>query len=199
MVEEPEVIEAACAGCGTCAAACPSGAITMPKTPTPMFALAIEPKARGDVEKISGALHRFAEEVMRPVAAKLDRVSAQEMIAEGSELWTVLEKSAELGLSLVEMEEMEPLERARMLAIAIEELSWGCPGLAGAILVNFFPTMYSLLAGNVEMATYCEGRLGCWAITEPDSSVTARVAAELGARAAADAAAVAAAFEAVLR
>jgi elongation factor G len=38
------------------------GTITMPKTPTPMFALAIEPKARGDVEKISGALHRFAEE-----------------------------------------------------------------------------------------------------------------------------------------
>ena len=38
------------------------GHIRMPKTPTPMFALALEPKARGDVEKISGALHRFAEE-----------------------------------------------------------------------------------------------------------------------------------------
>ena len=55
-----------------------------------------------------------------------------------------------------------------MLAIAIEELSWGCAGLAGAVLVNFFPTMYALLAGNVEMAHYCEGRLGCWAITEPE-------------------------------
>ena len=38
------------------------GTLAMPKTPTPMFALALEPKARGDVEKISGALHRFAEE-----------------------------------------------------------------------------------------------------------------------------------------
>ena len=38
------------------------GVIRMPKTPTPMYALALEPKARGDVEKISGALHRFAEE-----------------------------------------------------------------------------------------------------------------------------------------
>jgi len=38
------------------------GRIQMPKTPTPMYALAIEPKARGDVEKISGALHRYAEE-----------------------------------------------------------------------------------------------------------------------------------------
>jgi len=38
------------------------GTMAMPRTPTPMFALAIEPKARGDVEKISGALHRFADE-----------------------------------------------------------------------------------------------------------------------------------------
>ena len=38
------------------------GTIPMPKIPSPMFALAIEPKARGDVEKISAALHRFAEE-----------------------------------------------------------------------------------------------------------------------------------------
>jgi len=38
------------------------GQIARPRFPTPMFALAIEPKARGDVEKISGAVQRFAEE-----------------------------------------------------------------------------------------------------------------------------------------
>lgn len=38
------------------------GRIAMPRFPTPMYSLAIEPKARGDVEKISGALHRFADE-----------------------------------------------------------------------------------------------------------------------------------------
>jgi elongation factor G len=38
------------------------GRIALPKLPTPMFALAVEPKARGDVEKISGALQRFVEE-----------------------------------------------------------------------------------------------------------------------------------------
>lgn len=113
-------------------------------------------------------VHRFALEVMRPVAAKLDSLSAEDMIAPGSELWTVLEKSKDLGLNLIEMEELEPLERARLLSIAIEELSWGCAGLTGAILVTFFPVMFSLLAGNMEMARYCEGRMGCWAITEPD-------------------------------
>ncbi len=38
------------------------GVIAMPKLPMPMFALAIEPKTRGDIEKVSVALHRFAEE-----------------------------------------------------------------------------------------------------------------------------------------
>lgn len=38
------------------------GTMSPPKTPTPMYALAIEPKARGDVDKIGGALQRFAEE-----------------------------------------------------------------------------------------------------------------------------------------
>jgi elongation factor G len=38
------------------------GTIAMPKLPMPMFALAVEPRSRGDVEKISGALQRFAEE-----------------------------------------------------------------------------------------------------------------------------------------
>jgi elongation factor G len=38
------------------------GRIAVPKFPTPMFSLALEPKSRGDVEKVSGALQRFAEE-----------------------------------------------------------------------------------------------------------------------------------------
>ncbi len=39
-----------------------AGAIEMPAFPHPMFALAIEPKSRGDADKVSGALHRFTEE-----------------------------------------------------------------------------------------------------------------------------------------
>jgi acyl-CoA dehydrogenase len=120
-------------------------------------------------QTVQNTIHRFAEEVLRPVSAKLDALSAEELLTPESELWTVLTKAKDLGISLTELEELEPLERARILAIAVEELSWGCPGLSGAILVNFFPTMYSLLAGNMEMAKYCEGRLGCWAITEPDN------------------------------
>ncbi|HOB72967.1 MAG TPA: elongation factor G [Phycisphaerae bacterium] len=39
-----------------------AGTIEMPKFPHPMYALAIEPKSRGDADKVSGALHKFTEE-----------------------------------------------------------------------------------------------------------------------------------------
>ena len=36
--------------------------LPMPKYPTPMFGVAVEPKARGDEQKISGSLHKIADE-----------------------------------------------------------------------------------------------------------------------------------------
>ncbi|GGO89436.1 acyl-CoA dehydrogenase [Marinobacterium nitratireducens] len=117
---------------------------------------------------VQESTHRFAREVLRPAGTQLDRLSADEMVAVDSPLWEVLEKAKDLGLSLTAMADMDPVERMRLLAIASEELAWGDVGLAGAILVNHFPVMYSLLAGNLAMAEYCEGKRGCWAITEPD-------------------------------
>ncbi len=38
------------------------GAVTIPRLPSPMYSLAIEPKARGDIEKVGAALTRFSEE-----------------------------------------------------------------------------------------------------------------------------------------
>ncbi|NIB41607.1 acyl-CoA dehydrogenase [Pseudomaricurvus alkylphenolicus] len=128
----------------------------------------LEPPLSEMEKAIQETTHRFAVEVMRPAGVELDRLSAEEMIAPGSRLWEVLDKAQGLGLSLTAMAELEPIERVRLLAIASEELSWGDAGLAGAILVNHFPVMYSLIAGNQAMAEYCEGKRGCWAITEPD-------------------------------
>ena len=38
------------------------GRVDMPKIPTPMYSLAIQPKSRGDIEKVGAALTRFSEE-----------------------------------------------------------------------------------------------------------------------------------------
>jgi len=119
-------------------------------------------------QSVQDAAHRFAENVMRPAAAKLDRLSAEALVAPGSDLWNVLQQSAGLGLTMTTLLELPGLERARLMMIASEELAWGDGGLAGAILVNNFPGMYSAIAGRMDMVAYCEGKLGCWGITEPD-------------------------------
>jgi alkylation response protein AidB-like acyl-CoA dehydrogenase len=139
-----------------------------------------------DVERaVQESTHRFAVEVMRPLGPVLDRMPAGDVIAAGSPLWEVLGKAAGLGLSITALMELPPVERVRLLAIATEELGWGDGGLAGIILCNNFPVMYSLLAGNTAMAQYGEGKLGCWAITEPDHGsdmldATGRIAAPGG-------------------
>ncbi len=113
--------------------------------------------------------HKFAEEVMRPAGLRLDKLSAEEMAAEDSELWDVIEKAESLGLNLTDMVDMDPVEQVKLLAIASEELAWGDCGLACQILTKQFPVMFSLLAGNMEMAKYCDSfKTGCWGITEPD-------------------------------
>jgi alkylation response protein AidB-like acyl-CoA dehydrogenase len=119
-------------------------------------------------QSVQDAAHRFAENVMRPAAAKLDRLSAEALVAPNSDLWNVLQQSAGLGLTMTTLLELPALERARLMMIASEELAWGDGGLAGAILVNNFPGMYSAIAGRMDMVAYCEGKLGCWGITEPD-------------------------------
>ena len=119
-------------------------------------------------QTIQDIAHRFAEKVLRPAGAKLDRLSADEMVAPGSLLWDVLKQSAELGLSVKALLDLPVLERTRLLMIAAEELAWGDGGLAGAILVSQMPGLYAAIAGRMDMVDYCDGKLGCWGITEPD-------------------------------
>ena len=119
-------------------------------------------------ELIQDTCHRFAEEVMRPAGPILDEMSPEESIAADSPLWQVLGQAQELGLSVAAMLDMDEQERSRLLLIAAEELAWGEPGLAGMILVSQMPALYSALAGNMEMVEYCDGKMGCWGITEPD-------------------------------
>ncbi len=119
-------------------------------------------------QAVQDTAHRFAEEVLRPVGTRLDEMSADAAVAADSPLWGALGQAAGLGLSVKAMLELEPLERERIMLIAAEELSWGDAGLGGMVLVSQMPGLYSALAGNMAMVAYCDGKLGCWGITEPD-------------------------------
>ena len=128
----------------------------------------LEPPLNEVQRAVQEACHKFAGEVMRPAGLRLDKLAAAEVVAESSELWDVLEQSASLGLNLTEMVDMEAADRVKLLAIASEELAWGDCGLACQILTAQFPVLYSLMADRLDLAQYCEGKLGCWGITEPD-------------------------------
>ncbi|SDU07681.1 Acyl-CoA dehydrogenase [Pseudomonas pohangensis] len=119
-------------------------------------------------QMIQDNVHHFAQSVMREAGVTLDQLSPEQAIAPDSVLWDVLQKAEGLGLNLTALAELPPLERVKLFGLATEELAWGDGGLAGSILVNYFPVMYSLLAGNLAMAEFCEGKRGCWGITEPD-------------------------------
>ncbi|MBT4522596.1 MAG: acyl-CoA dehydrogenase family protein [Halieaceae bacterium] len=119
-------------------------------------------------QTVQDTAHRFAEDVIRPAGQVLDKMDAQDAIADGSILWDVLAQSKDLGLTVSAMADLDPAEGARLSLIAAEELSWGDVGLASMILVDWFPPVFSTLAGREDLVPYCEKFRGCWAITEPD-------------------------------
>jgi acyl-CoA dehydrogenase len=76
-------------------------------------------------------VHKFAEEVMRPAGAELDRLAdPAQVVARDSVLWGVFDKAREVGLADLEAggASLDPLEAARLRCLVNEELGWGDSG-----------------------------------------------------------------------
>lgn len=129
--------------------------------------------------ELRNAAHKFAEEVMRPIAKQLDRMSPEEVVAAGSPLWTFLRKAYELGYHKTLLPEvygglgLTPTQ----IHLVNEELAWGSFGLSVLLGVCAFPFFAACLTGDeglieefVEPFCACtDGSMrGCWAITEPE-------------------------------
>ena len=50
-----------------------------------------------EIKEIKETAHRFANDILRPVAIELDRMTAQEVIAENSPLWGALKQCYAMG------------------------------------------------------------------------------------------------------
>lgn len=125
------------------------------------------------------AAHRFAKEVMRPIAKKLDDMTPEQVIAPESPFWDFMRKSYELGYHTVLIPEsyggmdLTPLQQM----LIFEELCWGSAGLTVVLAVGAFPAFVASMVPEDELidniiVPFCEckdGSInGCWAITEPD-------------------------------
>ena len=129
--------------------------------------------------ELKETIHKFAKEVMRPIAKQLDEMSAEAGAAPDSPVWDFLAQAYAMGFHKAELPEevgglgFTPLQNH----ILKEELAWGSFGLAGLITVAAMPYSFIAHTGNQELIEkfvkpYCDcedGRMvGCWAITEPD-------------------------------
>ncbi|MCA0324282.1 MAG: acyl-CoA dehydrogenase family protein [Proteobacteria bacterium] len=135
----------------------------------PLTPLGAEPEFSDTAAAVQATARRFAQDVMRPIGRKLDRMNPEEVIAPESPLWDVHKQFLALGFGIDDMLSMEPGERARIMSILYEELGWGDSGLAISIGAGLIPAMITSLLGNKfcrDIAT--DDKLGCWMITEPD-------------------------------
>lgn len=134
-----------------------------------------EPPMSDEETAVQAGLHRFAKDVMRPLGAELDRMSAEDVIAPGSPYWSIFAEFAKLGLDPAMMAELPPDMAIRMESLIGEELGWGDSGLGVSLAVAGFPAQMAAIIGNQELVDLCTGRIGCWMITHPDKGSDVQV------------------------
>ncbi|MGW2647152.1 acyl-CoA dehydrogenase family protein [Streptomyces sp. NPDC001393] len=124
----------------------------------------------GDEERaIQQAMHKFAREVMRPAGIAIDRLSAEEAIAQGSPYWEFMATAASSGIEFdATSDDVPPRELARIQAIVVEEFGWGDAGLAVSLAAAAFPNMMAKRAGNQELVELTAGKIGAWVASQPD-------------------------------
>ena len=123
----------------------------------------------GEERAIIETVHRFARDVLRPTGLALDGLSAAEVIAPESPLWKVFPAFGELGIDQQMLDALEPAAAARVESLIFEERGWGDAGLALSLAVAGFPAQVAAATGNPDLVELCEGKIGCWPVTQPDT------------------------------
>lgn len=123
-------------------------------------------------ERMRRLAHRFAEQEIRPVAAEYDE--SEEMP------WPIMERAAQIGLTSFRYPEAYGgggVTSALTACLVIEELAWGCLGIATALIGAGLAAVPIMIAGTEEqraryMPWFCDTdriRLGAFALTEPEA------------------------------
>lgn len=127
-----------------------------------------EPPLAEEEVAIQASVHRFAKEVLRPLATELDKMSAEDTIAPGSPYYSVFAEAAKLGLDSDLLAQLPPEMAIRIESMIGEEMGWGDAGLAVSLAVAGFPLEMAKAVGNQELVDLAAGKIGCWMITHPD-------------------------------
>jgi acyl-CoA dehydrogenase len=129
----------------------------------------LEGKLTEEEQAIQEVAHRFAAEVMRPIGQQLDKMTADEVVADGSPLHDYLRQIQESGiLDLGALAELDNQQKSRLFPIIFEELGWGDSGLAIGTLASSLPAFAAHNSGDPELIEKFGSKLGCWLATQPD-------------------------------
>lgn len=118
---------------------------------------------------IQEAAHRFADEVMRPLAEKLDKMTPEQIVAADSPVYEYFQKLNAAGLfDLETIMTMDGTQKSRIMPLIFEQLGWGDSGLSVLAAVASVPAMYAHFTGDPELIEQFGTRLGCGMVTQPD-------------------------------
>lgn len=125
-----------------------------------------------EMRAVRATCRRFAREVMRPAGVQLDRMSAEQVIAKDSPLWSVLKRYKELGFAGGAQAaglDLAPAQSALLHTIVVEELAAGDCGLFITCGLNNIIPLLAQGFGRPDLAEFFAARdeIGCLAITEP--------------------------------
>lgn len=140
------------------------------KMPLPTLGLSgLDGNMSEEEKAIQENAHRFARDVMRPLAERLDKMSAEEVVADGSPLFDYYQQIRQAGLlDIGAMAVLSNEEKARLLPLIFEELAWGDCGLMLGSMVTSFPAYAARLTGDEVLIEQFGDRPGCWLATQPD-------------------------------
>lgn len=122
-----------------------------------------------EVVDLQSESRKFAREVMRPVAAELDKMSADDVVRPGSPLHDFLAEVKRTGLAdLGALVQLPPEEQALMMPVLMEELGWGDAGLATLSIVRDVAKFTAFRLNSAELIERVGDGLGCFIGTQPD-------------------------------
>ncbi|WP_101760114.1 acyl-CoA dehydrogenase family protein [Oceanicoccus sp. KOV_DT_Chl] len=147
-----------------------SAMFSFDEMPMPSLGLGgLEADLTEEERAIQDVAHRFAKDVMRPIGQQLDAMTAAQVIAPDSPLWSYFQQLKDSGiLDLETMMAMDYEQKARIIPLIFEELGWGDSGLAVCALATSFPAFAAMASGDEQLIAQFGSRLGCWIATQPD-------------------------------
>jgi acyl-CoA dehydrogenase len=122
-----------------------------------------------EVLQIREQAHRFASNVMRPLAASLDRMSAADVVRKGSPIYDFFAEVRKIGLvDMAALAQEAPQMQAMILPVLLEELGWGDCGLGMLSMARDFTKFAALATGSQEVIQRVDDGFGCFLATQPD-------------------------------